>query len=321
MRHALGAFLLMAAVTGNGFGQSASQDPAAVPPGANLPSQPLGPNDLISLTVYDSPELTRSVRVSPEGEIRLPMMKVPLHAAGLLPSALEKVIADELVREELLVNPIVTVNVSEYRSHPISVSGAVRSPITFQAVEPVTLFDAITRAGGLSPEAGLEILITKPADVEHGEVKPVTRRVLVRELTKESNPDVNILLSGGEEVRVPEIGKIFVVGNVKKPGAYPVHTDSDTTVLQMLALAEGLDGVTGKQAFVYRQEGPGGKHEIPVPLKEILRRKSSDVVLYANDILYVPEDTGKKARLAALEKAMLFMSTAGATALVYGTHF
>lgn len=285
----------------------------------NLPSQPLGPNDLISLTVYDSPELSRTVRVSPQGDIRLPMVKAPLRAEGLLPVALEKEIADELKKEQLLVDPIVTVTVSEYRSHPISVSGAVRSPLTFQAAEPVTLFDALTRAGGLAPEAGLEILVTKPAPPGPDQGKPVLRRILVRELTKEANPDVNILLTGGEEIRVPEIGKIFVVGNVKKPGAYPVHTDSDTTVLQMLALAEGLDGVTGREAFVYRKEGSGSKNEIPVPLKSIMERKSPDVVLYANDIFYVPEDTGKKARLQALEKAMLFVSTAGASALVYGT--
>ena len=70
-------------------------------------------------------------------------------------------------------------------------------------------------------------------------------------------------LYGGEEIRVPEAGKVFVVGNVKKPGAYPVQDVSDTTVLKMLALAEGLMPFAAKQAFIYRREaGTVSKNEI-----------------------------------------------------------
>jgi len=65
-----------------------------------------------------------------------------------------KAIAEALRAEKLLVNPIVTVTIAEYHSRPIRVAGAVRKPLTFQAFSSVTLLDALTRAEGLSPEAG-----------------------------------------------------------------------------------------------------------------------------------------------------------------------
>jgi polysaccharide export outer membrane protein len=285
----------------------------------NLPAQKIGPNDLVSVTVYDAPEMTRTIRVSAEGMIRLPMVKKQLKAEGLMPSELEVTIAAELKDEELLVDPVVTVTMAEYHSHPISVAGAVKNPVTFQATTPVTLLDAITRAGGLAQDAGLEILVSRTKKLA-GEEKPIvlTQRIPVRGLIDAADPELNVLLVGGEEVRVPEIGKVFVVGMVKKPGAFPVQDSAETTVLQMLALAEGLQGVSSDQAFIYRREGNGSKNEIPVNLKSLMARKSADVPLVANDILYIPENKSRKMGLAALEKVLLFGTSAGATALAYG---
>src|ERR1700733_13534858 len=63
-------------------------------PGSNLPFQPVGPEDLIGLQVYDAPEFTRSIRVSEEGTIRLPMLKSPIRVQGLLPNEIEVLIAE-----------------------------------------------------------------------------------------------------------------------------------------------------------------------------------------------------------------------------------
>ena len=114
---------------------------------ANLPAQKIGPRDLIAIQVYDSPELSRTVRVGADGIVRLPMLKRRIAAEGLMPNELEAAIAEALQDEELVVDPFVTVTVAEYNSRPISVAGAVRAPLTFQASSPVTLLEAITRAG------------------------------------------------------------------------------------------------------------------------------------------------------------------------------
>ena len=129
---------------------------------------------------------------------------------------------------------------------------------------------------------------------------------------------LNIKLNGGEEIRVPEVSKIYIVGNVKTPGAFPVQDGSDTTVFQMLALSGGLTPYSGKEAFIYRREAAGGKNEISVPLEKIMKRQAPDVPLTANDILYVPDRSGKRVALAALEKIIMFGSGVGVGALTYG---
>ena len=280
----------------------------------NLPAQIIGPNDLLAVAVYGSPEFTRSVRVSAEGYITLPVLKAKVTAAGLLPSALEQAVAMALKAENLIVDPYVTIVVAEYHSRPISVAGAVRSPLTFQASGPLSLLEALTRAGGLSPTAGPYILITRL----HSNGGDLVQRIPVRELIEAQDPKWNVLLEGNEEIRIPEVGKVYVVGNVKRPGAYPVEGGSETSVLKALALAEGLSPFAGNQAFIYRREAGGAKNEIPIELKKLLQRKSQDEILLADDILYVPDNSGKRLGLAVLEKALLFGSTAGATALVYG---
>ena len=116
------------------------QRPAVSPElGGNLPAQPVGPNDLIAVSVYDSPELSRTVRIGADGYFRLPMLKQRIKAQGLLPADLESAIVAALKQEQILVDPFVTVTIAEYHSRPISVAGAVKLPLVFQAEGPTTL--------------------------------------------------------------------------------------------------------------------------------------------------------------------------------------
>jgi polysaccharide export outer membrane protein len=292
--------------------------PASAPElGANLPAQPVGPNDLIAVSIYDAPELSRTIRVGADGDIRLPMLKQRVKAQGLYPSELETAIVAALRAEEILVDPFVTVTIAQYQSRPISVAGSVKMPLVFQAESAVTLLEAIARAQGLREDASREILVSRSEPGPDGKPLMLTRRIPVRGLIDNADPSLNMMLTGGEEIRVPEVGKIYIMGNVKKPGAFAVQDGSDTTLMQMLALAEGLMPFANKQAFIYRREGNGPKNEIPVSLDEIMNRKAPDVVLTANDILYIPDNRGKRFGIAALEKFLLFGSTAGATALIY----
>lgn len=283
----------------------------------NLPVERLGPDDLIGLSVYDEPELTRTIRVNSDGKLRLPMIQQQIQAAGLYPSELETEITRALTEEHLLVDPIVTVSVVEYRSRPITVVGAVKNPLTFQATGKVTLLDAISQAGGLAPEAGSEILVTgaiRPADSNSS---PLVTRIPVHGLIDGVDPALNITLAGGEEVRVPEAGRVFVLGSVKKPGAFLIMDGSESSVMKALSLSEGLDSFSSHTAYIYRVEGGrGGRSEIPIPLRKIMDRKSPDVPLLANDILYIPDATGKRATLKALESSVIVGTGLGA-ALIY----
>ena len=288
-------------------GAGRAQSSEAVP--VNLPAQKIGADDLVAVSVYGSPELTRSVRVSAEGQIRLPMLTRALPAAGLVPREIESAIAEALRAEKILVDPVVTVTVAEYRSRPISVSGAVKRPLTFQAFGNVTLLDAIARAEGLASEAGPDILITRGAE---------TQRISVKGLMGGAAPELNPRLTGGEEIRVPEAGRVYVVGSVKHPGAFTLRDASETSVLKVLALAEGLIPFASKEAYIFRhRDGTESKDEIPIAMSKIMARKSPDVTLAVDDILYVPDSKVRRLSVSALERIAGFGAATSSGLLIW----
>jgi len=293
--------------------QDQSAAAAASGVSANLPALPVGPEDLIAVSVYGAPEFSRTLRVSDEGEIRIPMLRSPIKVQGLMPRGMESVIAQALVSEQVLVDPAVTVTIVEYRSRPITVSGAVKMPLTFQAYGNVTVLDAISRAQGLAPEAGPEILVSRSLKDDEGKMRTLVQRISVKGLIDGADPDLNLKLAGGEEIRVPEAGKVFVIGNVQKPGSFPVDDVADTTVLKALALSGGLLPYAAKTAYIYRKEAGTGtkKNEIAIPLDPIMKRKAPDVTLMANDILYIPDRAERRAAMTALDR---FLGISGAIA-------
>jgi polysaccharide biosynthesis/export protein len=308
--------LLIGGPTGHAQAPNRIGSSSALTESANLPPQKIGVDDLIGVSVYDAPELTRTVRVSGEGTIRLPLLKQKLKAGGLLPSELEAVIVAALRDENVFVEPIVTVTVVEYRSRPVKVVGAVKAPLTFQVAGATTLLDALSLAGGLSDSAGPEILISGPHLGAGQNPPPLRRRVQVKDLIEGTTPDLNIRLEGGEEIRVPDAGRVYVVGNVRKPGVFPIRDASHTSVLKVLALSEGLAPFATKMAYIYRQEGAaGGKTQLPVELSKIMQRKAPDVPLVANDILYIPDNKGSRGVASTLEKVLALGGIMGAAAI------
>jgi polysaccharide export outer membrane protein len=275
---------------------------------ANLPALKLHAGDLVAVSVYDAPELTRTVRVDPDGVIRLPLLAEGVKAAGLMPRELELELADALKSGEILVDPVVKVTVVEYHSRPISVMGAVHKPVTFQSVGKVTLLDALARAEGLTNDAGTDVLITRGGLVE---------RISVKKLMKDADPFLNYELHGGEEIRVPEAGKIFVVGNVRKPGAFPVRDANDNSVLRMVALSEGLLPFASKEAYIYRRDEKGAKQEIPVALEKIMQRKSPDVTLETDDVFYVPDNKTRRTTFTVIDRITAFGSATASGLLIW----
>lgn len=281
---------------------------------ANLPSHKIAPNDLLALSVYDAPEMTRTLRVGPDGRIDLPLLKEHIKAEGLVPTELETVIAASLKSEGILVRPLVTVTIMEYNNRNVSVMGAVHKPLTFEVIGATRLMDALARAEGITDEAGPEILLARTGEAG-------VTRFNVKQLMSGSDPSMNVPLEGGEEIRVPEARKIYVVGNVKKPGAVPIRDGTESSVLKLLAVTEGVTSYAQPIAWIYRSDPNGGpRTETPIELKKILARKSPDVDLKADDILYIPDAANKR---AALETAKILLTTGSGviSAVVYaGIH-
>jgi polysaccharide export outer membrane protein len=281
---------------------------SAAPPEAIQPIQKVGPDDLLSISVANAPELTRSFRVSGDGTLSLPMLRKRLLVSGKDTPEIEKEVADELSAEQILVQPVVSVSVAEFRSRPVSVVGAVHHPITFQATGNMTLMDALAKADGLAETAGTDILLTharEPGD--SSSTVPIVERIPVHQLVDEADPSVNVRLSGGEQIRVPFAGRVYVLGNVKRSGAYAIQDNDQLTVLKVLAESEGLAPYAKKQAYIFRKEaGQAHRNEIAVPLDEILHRKAPDVKLEANDILFVPDNKTKRVTEQTLERVLAF---------------
>jgi polysaccharide biosynthesis/export protein len=280
----------------------------------NLGDEPVGAGDLVYITVTGSPEFTRSYRVSNDGNISIPLVPKPISVIGLAPAAIANAVSGALIRDRILVAPIVSAAVLEYKSRQVTVAGAVNTPVIIQATGVLKLLDAIARAHGVAPDAGAEVIVSsldKTTGIRHSASIPI------KDLLSGVDPNLNIPLHGGEEIRVPEAAKLFVTGNVKLPGLYRINDAEGSSVLKAMALSQGILPDSAKEAYVYRMvAGAQQRQEILIPLQDIMRRKAADVPLQANDILYVPASRGP--HLASILKAMTGLSQLGQMGLTHG---
>ncbi|HEY4085418.1 MAG TPA: polysaccharide biosynthesis/export family protein [Bryobacteraceae bacterium] len=276
-----------------------------------LPDRKVAPNDLLSITVFDEPEVSRpAVRVGSDGTVIIPVLPKPLSVAGLLPREIEALVSKSLMDAEILVHPTVSVAILEYAYEQISIQGQVRIPGQFNITEPISLFEALAKAGGVTPDAGSLVLVSKTAT-------DIPQKIDLSELQKNPQPSTNITLTGGELISVPDAPKLFVTGNVAKPGPIPVKTPDDATVLKAVADAGGLTQYYNKTAYIYRADATGKRQEIAVPLQKLMHREAQDVTLMADDILLIPDDNGYKRR-QLLQTLQAIGGTASSALVYYG---
>ena len=134
------------------------------PPPANSSTHDysIGSGDLLNISVFDVPELSRDVRVNQSGSISIPLVPTRVHVAGLTEIQAQQVIADILQADGLVSHPEVSVLVKEHKSRPITIVGAVVHPMVYDADQSVTLLEALAEAGGITSDAGDTIIITHP---------------------------------------------------------------------------------------------------------------------------------------------------------------
>jgi polysaccharide export outer membrane protein len=267
----------------------------------------IGSGDLLHIEVFDVPELSREVRVNETGFISLPLIPVKVHATGLTAFQLQDKLAELLQTNGLVSTPQVSVSVKEQHSQPITVIGAVRSPMVIQAVRQTTLLQVLSQAGGIAEDAGPTVIVTRPTSSPTGPEDSGTNRVSgeaqtftisLGDLLESGNSSFNIPVLGGDVVSVPHAGIIYVVGAVNHPGGFVMQNDRDRmTTLKVLSLAGGTMGSAKvKDAVILRKNPETGKRdELPVDLNKVLHLKSEDVALQASDILFIPDSSGKRA--------------------------
>jgi polysaccharide export outer membrane protein len=295
------------------FGQAT---PQRDPDGSAISTYRLGSDDQISIRVADLDKLQLENGAAPKidvnGNLNLPVIG-HLHAAGLTLDELEKEIALHL--SDILQNPQVSVSIVQYRSHPVSVLGAVRNPGVLQVTQHRRLLEVLSLAGGLAPEAGDKIKISREKSMG---VLPLSNAVAdsstdyyvgsvdVHSLMQDDHPELNFEVLENDVITVPRAELVYVIGAVKKAGGFTLGERDEISVLQALSLAEGLDpGASAKYARLLREQGPGKERkEIAINLKPIMSGTAPDQYLRANDILFIPTSATKLATMRGIEAAI-----------------
>ncbi len=253
----------------------------------------LGPGDAIEISVFEVEELSKPAVLAADGVVTLPL--IGLVKLGGLTTQQAAARLRELYGNNLIRDPQISVSVKEYQSQPVSVLGAVAKPGIYQLRGSRRLSDVLALAEGLLPEAGGEITIQRTAVSGHQDIL----RVATRGLT-EDNPWVE----GGDVVRVPKAGVVYVVGEVGRAGGFPLKDQEQITVLKALSLAEGLRRYAAPQRARIIRNRDGRQQEMPVRLRDILEGRAPDSPLAPDDILFIPNSQAKSAMGRMAEAAI-----------------
>ncbi len=256
----------------------------------------LGAEDVVAVAVLQAPEMNATVRVAAGGQISLPLVGA-VEAAGLTAYELEERL-ETILRDRYIRHPDVTVRVTEVNSRPVTVGGAVRRPGVFQVRQSATLLNVLSLAGGVSDDAGDVVLIRRGGA---GAEAPV-EEVPLRPLLDEPAAAANVRLGPGDIVTVTRAATVYVLGAVKKPGAFSLRSHDRLTVLRALALVEGPTPTasTGDLVLI-RTSDDGERAETTFDLSAIVKGKAPDLAMQPRDILFVPQSGGKAAARATLD--------------------
>jgi polysaccharide export outer membrane protein len=191
--------------------------------------------------------------------------------------------------------------------------------MVYQVIRPTTLLEILAAAGGITDDAGSQIMISRSAHQEAPGIQQTSETngktsdqqvisIRLQDLLESGDSKYNVPVYGGDVVSVPRAGIVYVLGaGVTQPGGYVMLSHGDQiTVLKAIALAHGLTGYAKADAAVVMRTNPatGQRDEIPVHIKQVEKHKGDDIVMKSNDILYVPDSSGRKVLVKGAEAAL-----------------
>ena len=155
----------------------------------------IGPEDLLDISVWKNPELSRTVPVRPDGKVSLPLVN-DIQAAGLTPTALRQQLIDRL--SEFIPAPEVAVIVREVHSMKVAVVGSVKTPGRYELKSAATVLEMIALAQGFTDFASRDRVVILRQ--ENGETKRIPfnyRKVAA------GDEQANLVVQPGDIVVVP----------------------------------------------------------------------------------------------------------------------
>jgi polysaccharide export outer membrane protein len=247
--------------------------PIQKPDGALRPATPavltegyvIGPQDNLSIIVSDEAELTGKYRVDTDGTISMPYLSRVVLAGLSLADAQVKIAS--LLRAGYIRNPQVRIEVDQFKSRSVIVSGEVRTPgkVTLPGTT-ISLLEALALAGSPTVNASNEVIVIHPPKPGEKPPEPITINRRELEIGRAGR---DVTLQDGDIVNVPVAKRFYISGFVKNPGSYVL--DTGTTVSQAIILAGGLSERGTDRRIRVSREVSGRTVDIAVDLDDKLK--------------------------------------------------
>jgi polysaccharide export outer membrane protein len=276
--------------------------PSGPSSGAGLGFGPIRPGDIVEVQVFDAPEYSVSMPVSPAGEIAIPYAGL-FHVEGMTSIEAAHAIAQLFVQQQILRDPRVIVTTQQF-GYSVTVMGEVRSPGIYPLAGKKRLIDMLTQAGGVGDRAGHVIEIFPAGSMKN----PQT---VLWDPTLRENDNAELEIKTGETILVSRCGVVYVGGNVTRPGAFPLCDSNHTTLSEVIALAEGAKPSSWSQRTLLLRTSESGTRVVQkVKLEDVLRGRAVDITMQPDDILFIPPSILKAASKNALTAAIGFATQA-----------
>lgn len=246
----------------------------------------IGAKDLLEIKVFGLDELNTTTRVSEDGSITLPLLG-QVQVAGLTKEGTESHLA-KMLEAKYLKNAQVTVFIKDYQSRRVAVLGAVKNPGTYELLGRQTVLQLLSQAGGLTENAGGDLLILRQSKTGISAQLAID----IEKLMVDGNPRLNVPLYPDDILNIPvdKIIRVYVFGEVTRPGALEVRKSKNISLLQAIAQAGGTtDRASKSNVTIKKKDELGREVKLTVDINDILKGKKPDVPMADGYVVYVPE--------------------------------
>jgi polysaccharide export outer membrane protein len=237
---------------------------------------PLGPGDVLKISVYDHPDLSLETRVSEAGRISFPLIGEVV-VGGISSAAAEKKIAGRLKDGSFIRNPQVNIIVAVMQSQQVSVLGQVNRPGRYPLDGRRSVTDILALAGGVNADASDTVTLVRTRNGK-ADKQVIDLIEMVRSGDMKQNPE----LRAGDVVYVERAARFYIYGEVQRPGTY--RLERNMTVSQAISVGGGLSQRgTERGVRLKRRDANGVIQEISAKQDDLIR---VDDVVYVRESLF-----------------------------------
>lgn len=235
------------------YAQSPAESKSPSTTADNEPSLKLGIGDTVSVNVYGSPELSTVTYVADNGTLTIPLAGT-VKVAGMSPGDAAKAVAEALKKGQFLINPQVTILLTQYRSQQVSVLGAVHTPGRYPIESKTSVLDLLARAGGTTGNGAETVYLLRTTSSGHVQRTTIDLRSL-------GNPGAAIptlRVQGGDTLFVPDAPLFYIYGQVQAPNQY--RLEPGMTVVQAIARSGGITDKGTDSGIKIRRHNADGSY-------------------------------------------------------------